>query len=295
LPLLLVDFRNRLHIRRHEMTQRAINEITAGVIGISHFTNWYYYVAADLYDFVTARHGAAMNQASRLDCYSRFRVDLALDHQGNPELRKQMQQHVDALAQNPLEAAPDREFEIAQMRYQQLVASAQDDRAAVVQRIDNDRRSELASFAESRAASFRFNLLHDLTFGRYTHRAKKDPDNRAVLDRYRRIESQLNFLDNLAAEGTQPEVAYDATHIRSSLIELRDLLPTVRSAPLRRHAEATLIRVKELSRDAGVQTDCSQALLVLKEDAKPAAAAIASLSVDVPSTIASAESDVASH
>ncbi|MDQ2841564.1 MAG: hypothetical protein M3Y72_11110 [Acidobacteriota bacterium] len=60
-PLLLVDFRDRTHLRRHEMLQRSIGEITAGVIGISHFTNWYYYVAADVYDFVASRHGAAMN------------------------------------------------------------------------------------------------------------------------------------------------------------------------------------------------------------------------------------------
>ncbi len=51
MPLLLIDFRDKLHVRRHELAQRSINEITSGVIGISHFTNWYYYVGADLYDF----------------------------------------------------------------------------------------------------------------------------------------------------------------------------------------------------------------------------------------------------
>jgi hypothetical protein len=120
LPLLLVDFRDKLHVRRHEMTQRTINEVTAGVIGISQFTNWYYYVGADLYDFITARHGAAMNQAARLDCYSQFRVELALDHQLDPALRKEMERRVESMAVNPLEGAPGREMELTQTRYLRL-------------------------------------------------------------------------------------------------------------------------------------------------------------------------------
>ncbi len=123
-PLLLIDFRDKLHVRRHEMTQRSINEITAGVIGISHFTNWYYYVAADLYDFVVNRHGGAMDRAARLDSYSQFRVALALDRQLNPQLRAQMQRRVDALAINPLEAAPARELQLATARYAKLARAS---------------------------------------------------------------------------------------------------------------------------------------------------------------------------
>ncbi len=96
-PLLLVDFRDKLRTRRHEMTQRSINEVTAGVIGISHFTNWYYYVGADIYDFIASRHGAATSQSERLDSYSQFRVKLALDRQLAPKLREQMQQRVNSL------------------------------------------------------------------------------------------------------------------------------------------------------------------------------------------------------
>src|ERR1700761_405687 len=116
LPLLLVDFRDKLHIRRHEMTQRAINEITSGVIGISHFTNWYYYVAADLYDFVVSRHGATMDKAERLDCYSQFRVELALDHSLDADLRSDIQRRVNSFSLNPLEAE-DREMQAALARH----------------------------------------------------------------------------------------------------------------------------------------------------------------------------------
>lgn len=65
-PLLMVDFRDDLRLKLHEMTQRTVNEVTAWVIGISHFTNWYYYVAADAYNFVSSRHGGATSQADRL-------------------------------------------------------------------------------------------------------------------------------------------------------------------------------------------------------------------------------------
>src|SRR5581483_9898309 len=124
MPLLLVDFRNSMHVKWHEIAQRSINEVTAGVIGISHFTNWYYYVAADLYDFIESRHGAATNLSSRLDCYSQFRVKLQLDHQLDSRLRHEMQQHVDALAVNPLESAPESETAAALTRYSMLQQEA---------------------------------------------------------------------------------------------------------------------------------------------------------------------------
>jgi hypothetical protein len=65
MPLLMIDFRNSAHLKWHELTQRTITEITSGVIGISRFTNWYYYVAADLYDFYASRRGTATNQQQR--------------------------------------------------------------------------------------------------------------------------------------------------------------------------------------------------------------------------------------
>src|SRR4051812_41467296 len=42
-------------------------------------------------------HGNPVDQAARLDCYSRFRVDLALDHELDPVFRKEMERHLDSL------------------------------------------------------------------------------------------------------------------------------------------------------------------------------------------------------
>src|SRR3954454_9684490 len=116
-PLLLIDFRDNLHIRRHEMTQRTINEIVSGIMGISHFTNWYFYAGSFLYDFVVARHGTATNQGERLDSYSSFRTALALDHTLDPNLRGEMERRMDSIAVNPLDGSPVRELELARSRY----------------------------------------------------------------------------------------------------------------------------------------------------------------------------------
>lgn len=61
--MLLIDFRDKLHVRRHEQVQRAITELTVGVIGISPLTNWYYYLGMSLYEFIA---GPARDTAARI-------------------------------------------------------------------------------------------------------------------------------------------------------------------------------------------------------------------------------------
>lgn len=263
LPLLLVDFRDKLHVRRHEMTQRSINEITAGVIGISHFTNWYYYVAADLYDFVASRHGTAVNQAARLDCYSEFRVAIALDHELDPALRNQIQHRIDSLAVNPLETSPAREMQAAIARYAALQADARDG-GRLLQRLNDNRRAEIAAFRESKKARVANLALHDLTFGLYTRRVKQSPTDLAQLDRDRRIQYDLMFLDSLATDGTAPEVICDSARIQASITELSSLIPDERSAPVRVHAIAAIDHVRRLSHDLGIQADCLLALAAMQ-------------------------------
>jgi hypothetical protein len=263
LPLLLIDFRDKLHVRWHEITQRSINEITAGVIGISHFTNWYYYVAADLYDFVSSRHGGAMDEAARLDCYSQFRVNVALDRQIDPQLRQEIQRHVNSLDINPLEAAPSREMQAARERYAQLQAQTEE-RGALMVRLNKQRRAELASFGETGKSQVAHELFHAATFGLYTHRVKSDPENLSALDRDRRFEYHLRFLNSLANAGTDPEVAYDSSQVRSSVKALDDLMSGINSLGLRQQTEAVLLRLKGLSRDQDLQSDCSVAVASLR-------------------------------
>ena len=196
MPLLLVDFRDSIHLRRHELTQRSINEITSGIIGISHFTNWYYYAGADAYDFFTSRHGNAVNAAARLDCYSQFRVELALDRDLAPELREQLQHRVTSLSVNPLEDMPEREFADAAVRYEQLRSGASDD-GPLVHLLDRQRRAELASDESTPKRQAFADFLHYATFGIYTRRVKQNEVEQASFARsnlFEQCQSQISYI-----------------------------------------------------------------------------------------------------
>jgi hypothetical protein len=269
MPLLLVDFRNTMHVKWHEMTQRSINEVTAGIIGISHFTNWYYYVAADLYDFIESRHGSGMNLASRLDCYSQFRVKLQLDDQLDARLRHEMEERVNSLAVNPLEAAPQSETVAAVRRFGLLEEEAAMGRLA--ERVERSRRAELALDAETKKGVLRDYLLHVATLGTYTHLAKPNATNLALIDNYRRAQYALAWLDQISYDGTPPEVAYDAPKIQRAIQKLQEAITEIPSQDLRAQATATLARVKKLSHNIALQSDCSTTIASLEENQMPRA------------------------
>ncbi len=266
-PLLLVDFRDHRHVRWHEITQRSINEITAGVIGISHFTNWYYYVAADAYNFVVARHGGATNRSDRLDCYSRFRTAIQLDTALDPALRKELQDRIDSLSVNPLESAPRDEIATASLRYNELKNQAQTGR--LLQRVDKSRRAELALDAESATGRLRDYVFHLTTFGAYTHRINSDSYSDDLLDTYRRAQYLLAFLDRVSVGGSQPEITYDPAIIVRSIAGLESVMPGIASPELHGHAALTLTRIKNLSRDTSLRADCSNALVTLERGLRP--------------------------
>ena len=267
-PLLLVNFRDELQVRRREVAQRAINEVTAGVIGISHLTNWYYYAGSMLYNLVWSRHGIAVDQAARLDCYSQFRAQLASDKSLDPELRDALMKQVDRLLVNPLEVPVERKPELARAHFAQIRAASNDD-GALSKRLNDERRAELAAFGQGRGARLFQSALHMATFGRYTQRVPRDKLALSTLDRERRVLYRLEFLDSLVKEGTQPEVAYNTAQIEESVADLNTLMSQVSSPRIRERAVATLDRLKSLSRDAGVQTQCAVALIALHEPMGP--------------------------
>jgi hypothetical protein len=263
-PLLMVDFRDGYRLRTHEMMQRAVNDVTSGVIGLSHFTNWYYYAGAAFYNFYTGRQGAATNQAERLDAYSQFRADLAFDKQLDSGLRKELQTRVQSLSINPREASLNRSVQIANERYARLLDSVTE--GSLLERLDKDRRTELASFGESKKSAAVHTALHFTTLGLYTHRAPESPDNLVTLERERQVIRQLAFIDSLVVAGTQPEISYQVSLIRDSVTQLGRLMPSVRSAPLRSRATRSLEELQKLSRDSSVQAECTLAAEAIRRD-----------------------------
>ncbi len=255
-PLLLVDFRDKLNLRRRDVTQKSIDEITSGVIGLSHFTNWYYFVASDIFNFIQERRGKANNRAERLDSYSEFRVALALDQDLNPDLRKELAKRVEVLSSNPLESSPANELTAALNRYSLLMVEAAGDNSRLMKRIGNQRREELADFNATRRRQGIDLALHALTFGKYTHRARPDLDNAALLSAYRRTEYNLDFLDKLVAAGTAPEVTNQPARVRASVSELSALISDIRSEQVRLHIRQTLKSLGEISSDETLRADC---------------------------------------
>ncbi len=260
-PLLVLDFRTGMHLRLKEISQRSINEVTAGVIGISHFTNWYYYVAAAAYDFVASRRGGAMDQYERLDSYAQFRASLQLDNELDPRLRSEMQRRIGMLSVNPLESDPRSEMRAAVTRYDNLQRAAADGKLATM--VDNDRRAELAQDRDSPKQLELGYLLHLGTLGVYTRRAAKQPSNQGDLNAYRRAAVELAFLDSLVRNGTAPEVAYEASQIERSVASLHEQLPRINSRAMDSHAEATLGKLDGLSRNPGLKQECAVTLASL--------------------------------
>ena len=256
LPLVLVDFRGEVNERRREVTQRSIKELTSGVLGLSHFTDWYFYVASDFYDFVSGRHGKAMDEASRLDCFSDFRLELELDERIDPALRGDMERRIRWLGVNPLGSAPERGMQDAFARYKLLQTQAEN--GSLLGRIEKERRFELSSFGESEKASAAKSMLHVVTFGLYRQQAARE--DISVVDRDRRITHQLTFLDSLTQSDTPPEIAYDRQRIESSVRELSNLILATSSRNVRSRAEEMLGRLSSRSHDAELQADCTAAL-----------------------------------
>jgi len=260
-PLILMDFRHKLSRRRREVAQRSVNELITGVLGISHFADWYFYIALDLHRFVVGRRGAALDEASRLDCYSDFRVNLALDRTIDPSLKKDMETRIRWLAVNPLESAPQREIQNAIARYKLLEKEADD--GDLMARVDHEHRFELSSFGESEKTKLAKSMLHVATLGVYKQQAKSD--DIFVLDHERRVTYQLSFLDSLIQAQTPPEISYDSERLQSSVRELSSLMPSIAEPAVRSHAEATLEHLKNLSKDDDLRTDCTTALALMKQ------------------------------
>lgn len=271
-PLLMIDFRSASKTRRREIAQRASDEIISGVLGLSHFGNWYYYAGSALYQFVRGRQGAAVNQAARLDAYSAFRVGLSLNTSMEAEFRKELQKRIRAVALNPLDAPAGREIASAHRHFKNLEQAAQSGEQLSV-RIDQDRRKELAAFGESEKERLSWSAVHVMTFGLYTRRAPKREDNGEMLSRNRTIETLMDYMKVVADAGRRPEVVFPASDIQDAIRDLSDLAGPGVPKSISRRAVHLIDEVRGATMDPGIRSDCVLALASLETPAIPPKAA----------------------
>jgi hypothetical protein len=268
-PLLMVDFRHGLKPKRTEIAQRGTDELVMGVLGLSHFANWYYFVGQAMYQFVKARHGSAEDRSERLDAYSEFRVAVTLSTNLDPEFKKELHRSVQALDVNPLGNSPDGEVALARHNFDALQTAASDD-TQLPARLDKDRRKEIAAFNESSAGKAWNVTLHYTSLGLYTRRAPRESDNQDTLMRERRVESLIAYLSQVRDSGPRPEVSYPSNEIKTSMAELTDLVNEGAGSRVRHQAVVVISAVQANTKDETILAGCSQALSALAIPKAPA-------------------------
>jgi hypothetical protein len=228
IPILLVDFRDSLNPKKREMSRRALHDVTRNVLSLSQFGDLPYFVGRTVWDFVTGRRGMDINQPSRLRTYSQLKLLLSLNQSLNPELRDEIGRRVETVSLNPMENDLHAEAKLASQQYELLLAYAKRP-DGLPQKLDRDRRAEMVALEHSKTSQTLFRLANILTFGKYVHREKPDPQMEARLDVARRMNYHTHFLQQIVKSSPQIDVTWNLDDVRVSLQYIADHAPDASS------------------------------------------------------------------
>jgi hypothetical protein len=147
------------------------------------------------------------------------------------------------------------------------------------ERIDNDRREELASFGRRPGSAAMAKMMHYATFGLYTRRAPRKDGNLEVLRRDRRVESLMAYLQQVRSAGQRPEVIFPTEQIQTAVDSLSSLMNQGVSNRLRDEAASVIEGLQRETKDDTLLASCHQALTVLNTHPRSAhpAPAVAAL------------------
>jgi hypothetical protein len=255
-PLLLIDFQDPTRAKRREISQRAVKDIVHGVLGLTLAANWYYFAGNAVFDFIQSRHGSALDQGSRLDCYARFRAALMLDHDLDGDFRSYMRERLGRMATNPLEVSPDWELEVAGLNYKKLEANLAE--PTFGNALDDQRRAEMAEDTETGGQRVTASIEHAVTLGAYTKRVPKNQFNLIDLEHERRIQADLKMLEKATRHPTDPEVAYDRSTIENALLELADLMNATTPQADQQRAKVVIAKLKASSKNEALLAQSAQ-------------------------------------
>jgi hypothetical protein len=216
IPMVLVDFRDRLNPKRREMSRRALTDVTRNILSLSKFGDLPYFLGHTIFDFVTGRRGIDVNQPSRVHTYAQLKLLLSLNRSLEPELREQIGRRLEKVSLNPLENDLEVEARLAKQQYEALLAYAKRP-DGLPAKLDRDRRAEMLPLAHSRREQIFFHAANILSFGAYTHREKATPDMTERLDIARRLGYHSSFLREVARSTGQVDVAWNLAEIKQSL------------------------------------------------------------------------------
>lgn len=221
IPMLLVDFRDGLNPKKREMSRRALQDVTKNVLSVSRFGDLPYFLGRTVFDFVTGRPGIDVNQPTRLRTYSQLKLLLSLDQSLDPELREQIGNRLEKVSLNPMENDLQVEAKLATEQYEALLDYAKRP-DGLPRKLDRDRREEMVALEHGRTEQILFRLANILSFGKYTHREKTEPEMEAKLDTARRLTYHTRFLREVAKSSPQIDVAWNLDEVKRSLQFIAD-------------------------------------------------------------------------
>ena len=216
IPAILVDFRNNDNPRFREVSKRVLDDVTRNVLSVSTLGNVPYFVGRFFYDFITARRGIDLNQASRRSSYSQLKLLLLLNESIDAEFKNDIDKRLDKVAVNPLENDSDAEIKIARKQYENLIAYAKRP-DGLPKKIENDRREEMVRLKHSGRQRMLYAAAHLFSLGIYTHRENETPRLFAEMDIRRQLDFHERFLLETARESARPEVDSDVEAVKKSL------------------------------------------------------------------------------
>lgn len=216
IPVVLIDFRDQNNPKMREMSRRVLTDITRNVLSISRFSNLPYFVGHYVYDFVMARRGIDMNQASRLNSYSQLKLLLALDASLEPDFRNEIADRLETVSLNPLENDLDVEIKLAKQQYENLVQYAKNPHGLPAQ-LSRERREEMMRIKHTNRQLMLYTLARVLSFGVYKHREKVTPELLAEMDIRRQLDYHERYLREVAQLTVKPEIDSDVQAINRSL------------------------------------------------------------------------------
>ncbi len=195
-PFLLADMRNSLAPKRREITRRAVQDATIGILGVSRFAGFEYFAATWTWDFINNRRGAANNRAWRIRSYAELRHKLSIDTTLDPVLREALQRRIAKLSLNPLEDRAAIDGQIARVQYESLLGEALNPKGLAL-RLERTRQDEAAQFAWTREQKMARAAVHWLTFGLYQPRVRTSEPMLAEIDRSRKVQTYARRLEQM--------------------------------------------------------------------------------------------------
>lgn len=216
IPVILIDFRNGGNPKIREITKRALLDVTGNVVNVTAFKGLGFALGRYVYEFVTGRRGADLNQSSRLRSYAQLKMLISLDESLDPDLREELAERVETVSLNPLENDADVQEQIARKQYQNLLDYARDPKG-LPEKIRNDRREEMNRLNHGKTARAIFAIGHTLTFGLFTHREDDTPELIAKMAVRRQLDFYERVIRETAVASSRPEIDSDVEKLRRAL------------------------------------------------------------------------------